>query len=400
VTPSIESFDLRVPPPNFIADPFPWYRRLREEDPVHRCPDGSFLLTRYDDCTAVYRGDAFSSDKRRLFGPTFGDSPLFEHHTTSLVFSDPPYHTRVRATLTEALRPRSLQATVGVLERVVARLLDELSREPTFDLIERFASRVPVEIISSLLTVPEQDRARLRAWSLAILGALEPTPTARDLESGNRSVTEFVAYLRELVAHRRLARSRADDDVLATLVAQHDRGEISEPELLHNCIFLLNAGHETTTNLIGNATHCLLIRPEALASIRARPALLKNAIEEVLRYESPNQLGNREVVRPVDVGGFRFAPGDQVTICIGAANRDPTVFADPDGFNIERTSNPHLAFGGGIHACAGMALARIEAKVALGALFERFPDLRLAGSPTRRNRVRFRGFEALPVCHR
>lgn len=394
---AIERFDLRAPPAGFVADPFPWYRRLREEDPVHRCPDGSWLLTRYEDNAAVYRSDAFSSDKTRLFAPKFGESPLFEHHTTSLVFSDPPYHTRVRATLTEALKPRAIQATVAVLERVVDRLLDELAREATFDLIERFASRVPVEIISSLITVPERDRARLRDWSLAILGALEPTLTHAELSAGNRAVTQFLDYLRSLVALRRGEPSGAANDVLVSLVAQHDRGEISESELLHNCIFLLNAGHETTTNLIGNAVHCLVTHPDARERIRARPTALKSAIEEVLRFESPNQLGNREVLADVTIGGVRLRPGDQLTLCIGAANRDPDVFADPERFDVERSPNPHLAFGAGIHACAGMALARIEGKVAIGALFERFPRLALAGEPTRRDRIRFRGFAQLPV---
>jgi len=394
---AIEAFDLRDPPPGFIDDPFVWYRALREIDPVHRCRDGSWLLTRYDDCNAVYRGDGFSSDKRALFAPKFGNSPLLEHHTTSLVFSDPPYHTRVRATLTEALKPRAIQTTVAVLERVVARLLDELAREGTFDLIERFASRVPIEIISSLLTVPEADRNRLRDWSLAILGALEPSISAEDLASGNRAVTEFIDYLRGLVALRRREPSDAPNDILVSLVDQHDRGEITETELLHNCIFLLNAGHETTTNLIGNAAWCLLTHPDALARIRARPALLKNAIEEVLRFQSPNQLGNREVTQPLAIGGVEFRPGDQLTLCIGAANRDPAVFDAPELFRIDRSPNPHLAFGAGIHACAGMALARIEGKVAIGALLERFPALHLSAAPRLRTRLRFRGFETLPV---
>jgi hypothetical protein len=245
--------------------------------------------------------------------------------------------------------------------------------------------------------VPERDRERLRLWSLAILGALEPTLSDEDLALGNRAVAEFLDYLRGLVALRRREPAGTDNDVLASLVAQHDRGEIDERELLHNCIFLLNAGHETTTNLIGNGVHCLLTHPDARDAVRRRPALLKSAIEEVLRFQSPNQLGNREVVRHVEIGGVALAPGDPLTLCIGAANRDPAVFADPERFDIERSPNPHLAFGAGIHACAGMALARIEGKVAIGALLERFPDLHLAGAPTRRDRIRFRGFERLPV---
>src|SRR5262252_5188039 len=169
---AIVTFDLQRPPPGFIDDPFPWYATLRKHAPVHRCPDGSWLLTRYDDCLNAYRNADLSSDKRRLFGPKFGRTPLYQHHTTSLVFNDPPYHTRVRATLAEALKPRAIEPTVAALERVVARLLDELGARRDVELIEHFASRVPVEIISTLLTVPVEHRDDLRRWSLAILGAL------------------------------------------------------------------------------------------------------------------------------------------------------------------------------------------------------------------------------------
>ena len=269
----VERFDLTHPPAGFVDDPFPWYAALRQTDPIHRCPDGSYLVTRYDDCLQVYRNSNFSSDKRRLFKPKFGASPLFNHHTTSLVFNDPPYHTRVRATLAEALKPKTIEPTIVVLERVVAKLLDELAERFSggneVDLIEHFASRVPVEIISSLLTVPEEDRDNLRRWSLAILGALEPELTAEQLALGNRAVTEFLDYLRALVKYRRSHPSGAPNDVLATLTALHDRGELREAELLHNCIFLLNAGHETTTNLIGNGVHCLLHEPGAREQLRA-----------------------------------------------------------------------------------------------------------------------------------
>jgi cytochrome P450 len=394
---AIDAFDLAHPPSGFIDDPYPWYATLSDTDPIHRCPDASYLLTRYDDCLQVYRNANFSSDKRALFAPKFGASPLFKHHTTSLIFNDPPYHTRVRATLAEALKPRAIEPTVAALEGVVARLLDELAERREADLIEAFASRVPLEIISSLLTVPGEDRDRLRGWSLAILGALEPELAADQLDAGNRAVVEFVDYLRSLVRHRRSHPARAPNNVLATLTALHDRGELNEAELLHNCIFLLNAGHETTTNLIGNGVHCLLTHPQARAALRERPALIKGAVEETLRFASPNQLGNREVSEGVEIGHVRFAAGTQITLCIGAANRDPAQFEAPERFDIERTPNHHLAFASGIHACVGMSLARIEGKVAIGALLQRFPRIELRRPPPVRQRVRFRGFERLDV---
>ena len=394
---AIEAFDLRRPPPGFIDDPFPWYAALRAHDPVHRCPDGSLLLTRYADCLDVYRNSDVSSDKRNSFGPKFGDTPLYRHHTTSLVFNDPPYHTRVRATLSEALKPRAIAPTVAALDRVVATLLDELEARRDVDVIEHFASRVPVEIISTLLTVPTEDREDLRRWSLAILGALEPELTAEQHADGNRAVVEFGEYLRALIAYRRAHPADSPNDVLSTLTALYDRGELNEAELIHNCIFLLNAGHETTTNLIGNGVHCLVAHPKAAARLREHPALIKSAVEEILRFASPNQLGNREVANATTIGGLRVEPGAQITLCIGAANRDPAQFASPDVFDVERSPNHHLAFASGIHACVGMALARIEGKVALGALLERFRTIELRSAPPVRRRIRFRGLERLDV---
>jgi len=394
---AIDTFDLAHPPAGFIDDPFPWYAALRETEPVHRCPDGSYLLTRYDDCLNVYRNSNFSSDKRHLFAPKFGASPLFKHHTTSLVFNDPPYHTRVRSTLAEALKPRTIEPTVAALESVVARLLDAMAQRRDVDLIESFASRVPIEIISSLLTVPDEDRDHLRGWSLAILGALEPEVTPDQLDSGNRAVTEFVDYLRGLVKYRRTHPAQTPNNVLATLTDLHDRGQLNEAELLHNCIFLLNAGHETTTNLIGNGVHALLTHPTAKSALMERPHLIKGAIEETLRFASPNQLGNREVALPAHLDAVHFDVGTQITLCIGAANRDAAQFDDPETFDIERTPNHHLAFASGIHACVGMALARIEAKVAIDALLRRFPNIELASPPPVRQRIRFRGFERIDV---
>ncbi|NIP14667.1 MAG: cytochrome P450 [Pseudomonadales bacterium] len=392
----IGEFDLRSPPAGFVEDPFPWYEALRADGPVRRMPDGSLLVTGYDACSDVYRNQAFISDKRNLFKPKFGDSPLYEHHTTSLVFNDPPYHTRVRRTIVEALKPRSIQATVDMLTRRIQELLASMRESGEADLIEAYASRIPVEVICSLLTVPTDDRDDLRRWSLAILGALEPSISESEAEAGNHAVTEFLEYLKALIAERR-RRPLKEDSVLSSLLAQQDRGELSEIELLHNCIFLLNAGHETTTNLIGNGIHMLLTHETERDRLLRDSARIKSAVEEILRFQSPNQLGNREVVMDATVGGRRFQPGDQVTLCIGAANRDPSRFPEPDSFLIDRAPNPHLAFAAGPHTCAGMALARIEGKLALSAFFEAFPQAALAQRPSYRDRIRFRGLAALHV---
>ncbi|MCB1744475.1 MAG: cytochrome P450, partial [Gammaproteobacteria bacterium] len=243
--------------------------------------------------------------------------------------------------------------------------------------------------------------------SLAILGALEPSVDADGLRRGNAAVIDFLDYLQGLVAERRQRPSQDRDDVLSRLILEADRGEsgrngeTAEPldnrVLLHNCIFILNAGHETTTNLIGNGIKLLLDIDGLATRLRAEPTLLPGAVEEMLRLQSPNQLGNRMVVRPVHVGGELLAPGTPVTLCIGAANRDPAVFAEPDRFLAERDPNPHLAFGHGPHLCAGLAVARMEARIALGRLLARFPVLRADGPPRLAGRVRFRGYRNLPL---
>jgi cytochrome P450 len=394
----VARFDLRQLPPEFYADPFPFYRALREHDPVRRMPDGSVLLTRYADCEYVYKHPAlFSSDKRREYKPKYGDSPLYEHHTTSLVFNDPPLHTRVRRLIIGALSPKAIAEMEPGLEALVERLLDRMAEAGEADLIEDSAAAIPIEIIGNLLGVPNDERESLRGWSLAILGALEPVVTPDAFERGNRAVREFIAYLETLIERRRARPGDPERDVLTRLIQGEAAGErLSSKELLHNCIFLLNAGHETTTNLIGNGLVALARHPDQLARLLADPALVRSTVEEVLRYESSNQLGNRITTCAVEVGGVALPALTQITLAIGAANRDPEKFDDPERFDIGRTPNRHLAFGSGIHQCAGMALARLEGAVALGRFVARFPRYALSGEPVRGGRARFRGFLAVP----
>ncbi|MEX3760430.1 cytochrome P450 [Paraburkholderia phenoliruptrix] len=395
-------FDLRRLSPDFYADPYPVYHALRAHEPVKRMPDGSLFLTRFRDVQAVYRDPkTFSSDKTVEFRPKYGDSPLYTHHTTSLVFNDPPRHTRVRKLIAGALTARAIAAMEPGLVRLVDGLLDAAAERGRIDLIGDFASAIPVEIIGNLLDVPHAERAPLRDWSLAILGALEPSLTDAQFERGNRAVSEFVDYLRDLVARRRRAPGDPQHDVLTRLIQGEAGGEqLSEEELLQNCIFVLNAGHETTTNLIGNGLVTLTEWPEQRAALLAEPALIESAVEECLRFESSNQLGNRMATVDTEIGGLPVARGTPVTLCIGAANRDPEQFPDPDRFDIRREPNRHLAFGFGIHQCAGLSLARLEARIAIGRFVQRFPSYRLDGEPTRGGRVRFRGFAEVPLLCR
>ena len=405
-----DAFDLRDLPPEFLANPFPVYAALREQSPVRRMPDGSFFLTRYADLVAVYRdAHAFSSDKKAEFTPKYGQgSPLLAHHTTSLVFNDPPLHTRVRKLIMGALTRRAIAGMEAGLVALVDRLLDGIEQRGGGDLIDDFAAAIPVEIIGNLLDVPHDERGPLRDWSLAILGALEPRLTPAQQALGERSVTEMGEYLRGLVARRRRAPGDPEHDVLTRLIQGEGGEQLSEQELLQNCIFILNAGHETTTNLIGNGLVALQEWPAQrevlLAALRAAPdaaareAVLSAAVDEVLRFESSNQLGNRRALRRCNVGGVDLPEGALVTLCIGAANRDPAQFARPDELQLDRPDNRHLAFGFGIHQCAGLSLARLEGRIAIGRFLARFPAYRLTAPPVRGGRVRFRGFLHAPFA--
>ena len=396
------AFDPRALTPAFLDDPFPTYHALRRHAPVYRCPDGSIFLTRHADVNAVYRDRRFSSDKKVEFKPKFGDSPLFTHHTTSLVFNDPALHTRVRKLLMPAFTPRALKALEAPLVALVDRLVDRIAKKGRFDLIEDFAAAIPVQVIGDLLRIPDEERGPLRDWSLAILGALEPSISEQVEDRGNRAVTDFSAYLEDLVAKRSKALIEDGSDVLSALIAGETPGEVggdrlSLEELVQNCIFLLNAGHETTTNLIGNGVAVLLDNPDQMALLRADPSLINAAVEEFLRYESSNQLGNRRAAEDVEIAGEKFPAGTLVTLCIGAANRDPAVFADPDRLDITRSPNPHLAFGGGAHTCAGMSLARMEGRIAIERLLARFDNLHADGAFTRGGRARFTGYLKYPM---
>ncbi|MDP1954084.1 MAG: cytochrome P450 [Polaromonas sp.] len=404
------SFDLRELPADFYANPYPVYALLRETEPVRRMPDGSWFLTRYADLVAVYRdAQTFSSDKKVEFTPKYGaGSPLLAHHTTSLVFNDPPLHTRVRKLIMGALTRRAIADMEPGLVKLVDGLLDAMEAKGGGDLIEDFASAIPVEIIGNLLGVPHTDRRPLRDWSLAILGALEPRLTPEQEALGNRSVSEFTAYLQTLVAERREHPGDPEHDVLTRLIQGEDAGEkLSETELLQNCVFILNAGHETTTNLIGNALVALQEWPEAKGQLLSKLKLsthdqqgpevdLTMEIDEFLRFESSNQLSNRRALKACTVGGVDLTEGALLTLCIGAANRDPAQFAHPEQLDLARDNNRHLAFGFGIHQCAGLSLARLEGRIAVGRFLQRFPGYRLTEAPLRGGRARFRGFLKAP----
>jgi hypothetical protein len=281
---------------------------------------------------------------------------------------------------------------------VIDRLLDRIDAKGSADLVSDFASAIPVEIIGNLLGVPHEEREPLRGWSLAILGALEPAPTSAMLQAGNQAVLDFVVFLKGLAADRRGNPGDPAKDVLTRLLGREpDGSQLTETELLQNCIFILNAGHETTTNLISNGLQLLIEWPDQRRALLQEPEMIKTAVEEFLRFESSNQLGNRRTTVDTQLGGLGLPAGTQLNLCIGAANRDPEQFESADRLDLARKPNRHLAFASGAHQCVGVNLARLEGKTAIWRFVNRFPNYRPAGVPVRGARARFRGFVTLPI---
>ncbi|AXT29237.1 cytochrome P450 (plasmid) [Ruegeria sp. AD91A] len=392
-------FSLTALPDGFHTDPYPTYAALREDTPVCWQPDGSVILSRYDDLDLVYRDTVrFISDKKAVFGPKYGiDSPLYEHHTTSLVFNDPPLHTRVRKVMVGAMNPRALAQMEPGLVQLVDGLLDEMQAKGPVELIEDFAGAIPIEIIGNLLGIPRSERGPLRDWSLAILGALEPQLTPDQEEWGNRSVSDFKDFLQHIIEDRRANPGDPATDVLTRLMQDDTDGGLTEVELYQNCIFILNAGHETTTNLISNALELLERHRDKRAELLANPDLINTAVDEFLRLESPNQFGNRLTTEDVTFHGQTIPAGTDVHLCIGAANRDLRQFEQPDEVVLDRRPNKHHAFAGGPHTCVGLTLARMEGRVAVGRFLARFPTYRITDGAERGGRIRFRGFARLPA---
>ena len=393
------AFDLNAIDKSFIDDPYPTLANLREYDPVHYNPDGSVYLTRYEDVRAVYADRSMVSDKTDAFSEKFGDGPLYTHHTTSLIFNDPPYHTTVRKLLAHAFTPRKLAEMEPLIEGIVDTLLDDLDGAGDVDFVTAFAMRLPTEVISFMLGVPPEHRHKLRGFSLAILGALDPVVSAERLNNGDAAVAEFGELLNDLINHRRENPERAGQgEVLEALIFGEFNGrKLSQEELVQNCIFLLNAGHETTTSLMANGVGMLLQAPEQYRLLVEQPAMTAQAVEEILRYESPLQIGNRLASKDTVIGGKSVAAGTYIHTSIASANRDEDVFDNPDVIDFTRKPNRHISFITGIHVCLGATLARYEGKIAFRRLIERFPNMTPAGTPERMPLARFRGYRNLPV---
>ena len=397
----IAGFDLMALPGDFVPEAYRYFAALRRAGPVHRNSDGSFALSRYDDLVSVYRDPAtWSSDKKLEFKPKFGASPLYEHHTTSLVFRDPPDHTRIRKLFQHAFTRKALAALEPGIHALVDHYLDRFEDRGEMDVVSDFSFKLPIDVVCRMLGVPASDAGIIHDWALLILGGLEPVLSDAQLRAGCRAVEDFKAYLRDRIKERKANPDGGrEGEILSALMnAQEEGDKLTELELLHQCIFLLNAGHETATNMISHGVHEMLRHPDQLAKLRADPSLTESAVEEILRYQSPIQINNRRATRDTNLSGVSLPAGALVHLLVGAANRDPAQFPEPDRFDIARRPNRHLAFGLGIHICAGNALARLEGGIAFEKLLTRFPTLRLAAPAKLTNRIRFREVSELKVA--
>ena len=379
-------------------DPYPTYAKLRARDPVHRSRlMNAWVFTRYTDVDTILRDHRrFSSDARKR-GPSRGQrASLPSTEEPSMLFLDPPDHTRLRALVNQAFTPRAVAALEPHIRELMTTLLDAVDDPSAFDLMEAVAKPLPVIVIAEMLGIPPEDRAQFAVWSDQRARILEPTLTPDERETAEAAMRALDAYLMPIISARR---ADPQDDIISALAQAEEEGDrLTEREVLIMLRLLLVAGNETTTNLIGNGTLALLRHPDQLAALRGDPALIPSAVEELLRFDSPVQVDLRSALEDCDVNGFPLRRGDNVVMLLGAANRDPDRFPAPDRLDVGRREQNHLAFGRGIHHCLGAPLARLEGRVVLETLIERFGSLRLLDDrPAFRNSVVLRGLQALPV---
>ena len=385
--------------PEFLADPYPTYHRLRAEDPVHHSPLGFWVLTRYEDVSSVLRDPRFIKEPlAALVAARFG-AEVPRGVGLSMLDRDPPDHTRLRGLVSKAFTPRVVEGLRPRIQQIVDGLIARAQAVGSMDVIEEFAYPIPVNVICEMMGVPVQDHERFKGWSLDIARGLDSVWLPPDSEVPRRSAAARHAmsgYFRELIAARRAS---PRGDLLSALIAAEEAGDkLSEEELVATCILILIAGHETTVNLIGNGVLALLRHPDELDRLRRTPALITSAVEELLRYDGPVQRTARVASDDATIGGRTIRKGDMVMPFIGAADRDPAQFPDPDRLDLSRGDNRHLAFGWGIHFCLGAPLARVEGQIAIDALVRRLPRLALVGdTPEYRQSLTLRGLKTLPV---
>lgn len=396
-----QQLTLNLLDPGFRDNPYPMLAALRERDPVHRVPWGAWAITRYKDVNNVLRDKRMSRDMRNWSGyaakATWKDHPEIEQLAPKyLINTDPPVHSRLRALMASAFTPASVRALLPRIESIARALIERLPQDEPFDLMESFALPLPVQVICGLFGFPVEDYALLRRWSDAFAPFVEMTVSRRQKDEMRAAVLEFHEYLRPIIAERR--KDPGDALVDKLIQANVDGEQLSEPELLMSISGMLFAGHETTANTIGNGLLALLRSPEQLELLRARPDLLSSAVRECLRYDGSSNIVIRVAGEDIELAGKAIRKGDVIMCMMGAANRDPEQFPEPDRFDITRDAGPHTTYGGGRHHCIGAQLANLEIEVAFRELLARFSRLELVeGGVQRLDRVNLRGLARLTV---
>jgi cytochrome P450 len=395
--------DLSLTAPEVVADPYPFFAAARAEAPVQWHDGlGMWLTFTHAAANAVLRTRTLG----RLWAPRWPDVPMpfFELiHVNSLLENEPPTHTRLRRLIAGAFARGHVERLRPRVAELADRLADDVAGAGAdgspVDLIALYAEPLPVQVIAELLGVPEADWPLLRPWSNAIVKMYEYGVTPEQRTAAETASREFAEYLRELVAERR---RHPGPDLVSSLIAETDGegGRLTEDELVTTCTLLLNAGHEATVNVVGNGVSALLSHPDQLQRLLDDPSLVEPAVEELIRFDSPLQLFERTAVKDTVIGDVTVERGGKIAALLGAANRDPAVFDQPDTFDVGRTDNPHLGFGAGIHFCVGAPLARVELQSSLSTLLRRFPGVALAEAPQRRPEFVIRGVRSLPVILR
>jgi cytochrome P450 len=403
VTPT-ETYGFAPEDRSFIADPYPVYERLRTEAPVHYdAATDHWLVSRYDDVSALLRDRRLGRTYRHVAtdeemgrpAPPAAHAPFWHLIEHGILDMEPPDHTRVRRLVAKAFTPRMVDAMRGPIDRLMDELVDRVDGVERFDLLREIAEPLPVAVIAELLGIPGDDRVLLRPWSADICRMYELHPSEEDAAIAVRACREFSGYLRDLSRARRAAPTGDLISELALVVDDDER--LTEDELIGTCVLLLNAGHEATVNVTANGWWTLFRHPEALAALRSDPSLVPRAVEELMRWDTPLQLFERWALEDVELHGVTVPRGAEFGLIFGSANRDPSVFADPDVFSVDRDPNPHLTFGAGIHFCLGAPLARIELQTSFGTLLRRLPTLELAEEPRWKPNFIIRGLESLQV---
>jgi len=386
--------------PAFVADPYPAYEELRASAPVSWFePTGQYLIARYDDVNALLRDRRLGrtylhvATHAEMSRPEDPDhlAPFWHLIRNGMLDREPPDHTRLRRLVSSVFTARRVEALRPTVQRLADDLVDALVAKGGGDLIAEVAEPLPVTVIAELLGIPDEDRPMLRPWSADICGMYELNPSREAADTAVRACIDFSDYLRGL-ARARKAEPR--DDLVSALAGVDG---LSEDELIGTCVLLLNAGHEATVNVTGNGWWSLFRNPPALAALRADHSRLESAVEELMRYDTPLQMFERWVLEDLEVGDVTIPRGAEVALLFGSANRDPSVFADPDTLDVGRNPNPHISFGAGIHFCLGAPLARIELACSFGALLRKAPGLRLDAEPEWKPGYIIRGLRELAV---